>query len=106
MLPVFIEKAGTGGGLFRLLQSQGCTQAAELLSSPEVRDAAIAAERCATAWQELARHASATRPPGLKAAGVARAAAVLPDLEENLMSALQHASESLVKVVGDVRVRL
>lgn len=105
MLPVFIEKAGTGGGLFRLLQSQGCAQVAELLHFPEAGDAAAAADKCATAWQGLARDASGAEPLGPRAARVARAAAALPDLEENLTATLQHASESLRMAAGDVGMR-
>lgn len=95
VLPVFIEKAGSGGGLFRLLQSQGCVQVAEFLSSSEVRVAAAAAAKCAAAWHTLAREAVSDESLGAKAARVARVAAGLPMLEQDLVAALQHASESL-----------
>ena len=104
VLPVFVEKAGTGGGLFRLLQSQGCAQVARLLGSPEAGEAASAAAMCAAAWHALARAAVADEPLGVRAAQVARAAAALLDLEENLVAALQHASESL-NAVGAPGVR-
>ncbi|MGN6250732.1 MAG: BtrH N-terminal domain-containing protein [Marmoricola sp.] len=95
VLPVFIDKAGTGGGLFRLLQSQGCAQVAELLGSTEAAEAAAVAADCAAAWQALARAAVADESLNARAARVARAAATLPDHERNLVAALQHASESL-----------
>lgn len=95
VLPVFVDRAGTGGGLFRLLQSQGCAQIAELLSSTEAAQAAAVAAECAATWQTLARAAVADESLGARAARVARAAAALPDLEESLVAALQHASGSL-----------
>lgn len=104
VLPVFVEKAGTGGGLFRLLQSQGCAQVAQLLGSPEAGEAASTAAMCAAAWTALARAAVEDEPLGVKAARVARAAAALLDLEKNLVAALQHASESL-NAVGEPGVR-
>ncbi len=95
VLPVFVDKAGTGGGLFRLLQSQGCAQVAELLSSNEAAEAAAVAAESAAAWQTLARAAIADESLAARAARVARAAASLPDLERNLVAALQQASASL-----------
>lgn len=95
LLPVFIEKAGTGGGLFRRLQSQGCAQVAELLDSPQAGEAAAAAAKCATAWQTLAREAVSEESLGAKATRTARVAAALPTLEYDLVAALQQASESL-----------
>lgn len=95
VLPVFIDKAGTGGGLFRVLQSQGCMQVAEALGSTEAAEAGAAAAECARAWQAMARAAVADQTPGLRAAGVARVAETIPRLETNMVLALQHASVAL-----------
>ncbi|EON24185.1 hypothetical protein CF8_1836 [Nocardioides sp. CF8] len=95
VLPVFVDKAGTGGGLFRLLQSQGCAQVAELLGSPQPREAAAAAAKCAAAWQTLAREAVAEESLGVRAIRAARAAAELPTLEQDLSAALQRAADSM-----------
>lgn len=95
VLPVFIERAGTGGGLFRLLQSQGCAQVAELLGPPEAAEAAAAAAKCATAWQSLAREAVSDESLDVRADRAAQTAAELPTLEHDLVAALQQASESL-----------
>lgn len=95
VLPVFVDKAGTGGGLFRLLQSQGCAQVAELLGSPEAAEAAAAAAKCAVAWQTLAREAVAEESLDVRAIRAARAAAELPTLEQDLSAALQRAADSM-----------
>lgn len=94
-LPVFIEKAGTGGGLFRKLQARGCATLTQLLRSPKNAEAAVAVDMCALAWRAVARAAVADEPLPSRAAGAARAAARLPALEEIAAAALQSAADSL-----------
>lgn len=77
----FVEKAGTGGGLFRRLQSQFCVDVARLVGSPETAHAAESLLESADAWSALA---SAGRAEGTliqrwrKACAVAR---TLPAME-------------------------
>src|SRR3546814_18644097 len=51
-LGIFIEKAGTGGGLFRRLLADGCTEIARLTGDPATADLAAAADHCAQAWTD------------------------------------------------------
>ncbi|MEO2106913.1 MAG: BtrH N-terminal domain-containing protein [Actinomycetota bacterium] len=53
-LAVFIEKAGTGGGLFRRLQAEFCTDLADRLESAPFAEAGQAWETAARAWSSLA----------------------------------------------------
>ena len=95
-LGIFIEKAGTGGGLFRRLLADGCTEIARLTGDPATADLAVAADHCAQAWTETAR---AGTQRGLdvrtRAAAVAVSAARLPALELILAESLESASRSL-----------
>jgi hypothetical protein len=95
-LGIFIEKAGTGGGLFRRLLADGCTEIARLTGDPATADLAAAADHCAQAWTETAR---AGTQRGLdvrtRAAAVAVSAARLSELELILVESLESASRSL-----------
>lgn len=53
-LSVFIEKAGTGGGLFRRLQAEFCADVAGLLESEAFAEAGRAWEAAAEGWSALA----------------------------------------------------
>ncbi|WP_026303072.1 BtrH N-terminal domain-containing protein [Jongsikchunia kroppenstedtii] len=95
-LGAFIEKAGTGGGLFRYLLAKGCDEIARLTGDRATADLAIDAHRAAAAWTAVARVAV---QKGLTAttlhAEVVKAAAVLPKVEANLAASLHSAAESL-----------
>ncbi|ELB94759.1 MULTISPECIES: BtrH N-terminal domain-containing protein [unclassified Rhodococcus (in: high G+C Gram-positive bacteria)] len=95
-LSAFIEKAGTGGGLFRRLLADGCADVARLTGDLATADLAVAASRCAQAWTETAR-AGIQRDVDVRArvAGVAMAASRLPELELDLVESLEFASSSL-----------
>ena len=95
-LGAFIEKAGTGGGLFRTLQAQGCQTIADLLDDAATADAAAAARDASKAWSALADTATnadtSLRSRSLAAAEVA---SILPETEMRLVGALEKASRSL-----------
>lgn len=95
----FIEKAGTGGGLFRRLLADGCDYIAHATDDQATRTAAHAARQCADTWTALATKA-ANRPDGSRDAATrandaALIAAALPDLERQLAVELANAAESL-----------
>lgn len=95
-LSAFIEKAGTGGGLFRRLQAEGCREIARLLASPEAAAAAEAADGAAQLWTALAHAAvEPTRSPRECLASCASVAAGLPAAEERLAAALSRAGRAL-----------
>ncbi len=98
-LGAFIEKAGTGGGLFRTLQAQGCQNIAELLDDAATADAAAAARDASKAWSALAAVATnvgtSLRSRSLAAADVA---ATIPKAEIRLVEALEKASRSVSAV--------
>jgi hypothetical protein len=106
-LGAFIEKAGTGGGLFRTLQAQGCQTIADLLDDAATADAAVAARAASKAWSALAAAATSTdtslRSRSLAAADIA---AMLPEAEMRLVGALERASRSLGAVEADGDSRL
>ncbi|MBF6278389.1 MULTISPECIES: BtrH N-terminal domain-containing protein [Nocardia] len=95
-LGAFIEKAGTGGGLFRRLLAEGCAEVARLTGDLPSADLAEAASRCAQAWTETAR-AGVQRDVDVRARldAVALAASRLPQVEVELVAALELASSSL-----------
>lgn len=95
-LSAFIEKAGTGGGLFRRLLADGCADVARLTGDLATADLAAAASRCAQAWTDTAR-AGIQRDVAVRARaeGVALAASRLPKLELDLVESLESASSSL-----------
>ncbi|TDP31423.1 BtrH N-terminal domain-containing protein [Nocardia ignorata] len=98
-LSAFIEKAGTGGGLFRRLLADGCADVARLTGDSATAQLAVAASRCAQAWTATAR-AGIRRDVDIRVrlAGVASAASQLPELELDLVASLEAASSSLTAV--------
>lgn len=95
-LSAFVEKAGTGGGLFRRLLADGCEDVARLTGDGATADLAEAALRCAQAWTQTAR-AGVQRDVDTRARAeaVAEAASALPDLEAKVVESLEAAAESL-----------
>lgn len=95
-LGAFIEKAGTGGGLFRRLLAEGSADVARLTGDQATADLAEVARRCADAWTHTAR-ASVQRniDTRARAHAVALAAGELPALELALVDALEIAARSL-----------
>lgn len=95
-LSAFVEKAGTGGGLFRRLLAEGCGDVARLTGDAATADLAQVAGRCAEAWTQTAR-AGIQRDVETSARldAVVRGASLLPELELDLVEALEHAAGSL-----------
>ena len=96
-LSAFIEKAGTGGGLFRDLQARGCRRIAEELSFEPAFRAAEAAKTASELWTAVA-HAAYDRgaDPHRRASGAASVAAQLPTAERRLAEALREAGDLLL----------
>ena len=94
-LPVFVEKAGTGGGLFRRLQAGCCHDVATRTGSTASRAAGEAYDRCAQAWSALGHAANGDRPVTARLGGAVRAAAALPTLESEATDALAAAADDL-----------
>ncbi|OCB29469.1 PRTRC system protein E [Mycobacterium malmoense] len=93
----FIEKAGTGGGLFRTLQAAGCQRIADLLHSRAAGEAAKAAREASNAWTKVAT--TAKDPDAslrARAAAAAAAAARLPAIEARLSESLGAAGADLM----------
>lgn len=97
-LPVFVEKAGTGGGLVRRLQASCCHDVATRTGSSASRVAGDAYDRCARAWSELGAAAVSNVPVATRARDAAAAVRSLPTLEHAAAQALQLASEELRQV--------
>ncbi len=96
-LGAFIEKAGTGGGLFRRLLADGCTEIARLTGDSATAELASSADRCAQAWTDAARAAvQRDAPLRSRLTNVTTIVAGLPDLELRMVGALERAAGSLV----------
>ncbi|WP_289008533.1 BtrH N-terminal domain-containing protein [uncultured Thermomonospora sp.] len=89
-LRVFIEKAGTGGGLFRRLQAGFCHEVAERTGETSFQVAAEAYDACAETWSRLAAAATAPEPDREE---IAKIASDLPVLEERAARALAVAGQ-------------
>jgi hypothetical protein len=95
-LGAFVEKAGTGGGLFRLLLAKGSAEIAKQTGDAAVGRLAAASQNCAAAWSEVARAAvSKVDSVARRSAGAAAAAQSLPTAEMELVEALEAAAASL-----------
>lgn len=90
-LSAFVEKAGTGGGLFRRLLSSGAADIARLTGDARAREVAAAAHVCAEAWSLVASLARAEGSVRGRLEKAAVAAAALPSLERGLVIALEVA---------------
>ncbi|MBY0291537.1 MAG: BtrH N-terminal domain-containing protein [Mycobacteriaceae bacterium] len=96
-LSALIEKAGTGGGLFRRLQAEGCREVAAILDCDLAAAAADAARHAAHMWTEVAAAAyDSSAPVRRRAAATAEAATELPRAEEKLTEALRLAGDALL----------
>ncbi|KAB2352342.1 BtrH N-terminal domain-containing protein [Actinomadura rudentiformis] len=94
---ICVEKAGTGGGLFRRLQAGFCHDVAEITGDRAFREAGGAWAACAEAWSALAAAAGTASTAGTAQpdhAAVAKEAAALPALEEYATEKLATAARS------------
>lgn len=93
-----IEKAGTGGGLFRKLQADGCEAIASALGDDRVADAAAAARTAAQTWTAVAKEAyNPSNSLRARASSAAAVAAELPEVEARLVHALRSAASELTR---------
>ena len=94
-LTAFVEKAGTGGGLFRRLQAQFCFDVARLTESEELARAGRAILRCANEWSALAAAGRNGNPIRDRWGAVATVARTLPALEQAAVSRMAAAASAL-----------
>lgn len=94
-LTAFIEKAGTGGGLFRQLLAQGCSDIAHQIDDPSLPPLTDAVGRAATAWTALAAAAATGDDPHTRWRAAATAAQQLPELEAALVDRLAQSARAL-----------
>lgn len=93
-LGAFIEKAGTGGGLFRRLLASGAQEIARLTGDPGAGQVADAAHRCAETWSKVAAQARSQELSAReRASAAAQDASALPALERELIVALRRAGD-------------
>lgn len=96
LLAVFIEKAGTGGGLFRRLQAEFLDQLSQLTSDSAVAAAARIWWDLAEAWTLLAVKAKdSSRAPAVRQKSLGAIVEKLPDLERVALKSLIMAADSL-----------
>lgn len=95
-LHAFVEKAGTGGGLFRRLQAQFCADVARLTASTEVAQASTALLRSADTWSALAAAGRSDGSTFERWRRVNEVAATLPSHEEHAVSQMRIAAADLV----------
>ena len=100
-LHAFVEKAGTGGGLFRRLQAQFSFDVARLTGSTEVAKAGTALLRCADTWSALAAAGRSGGSPGERWRRANELAATLPAHEAHAVSQMRMAAVDLA--TGDER---
>ena len=95
-LGAFIEKAGTGGGLFRRLLADGSADVARLTGDPATSDLAEVASQSAQTWTTIARAAvQRSTDVAQRAEAVAATASGLPQAELRLVESLESAAASL-----------
>lgn len=92
---VFVEKAGTGGGLFRRLQADFLADLAGHLPDPSVHEARDVYRLLAARWSELAAAAVADRPAVQRLAAVCERASALPVLEAEGVRRLSAVADSM-----------
>ncbi|QBX56408.1 DUF4872 domain-containing protein [Nocardioides seonyuensis] len=94
-LHAFVEKAGTGGGLFRRLQAQFCTDVARLTGSAEMAKAGTALLRCADTWSALAAAGRSDAATFDRWRRVNELIATLPSDEDHAISQMRKAAGEL-----------
>lgn len=94
-LVVFVEKAGTGGGLFRRLQAGFCQELAERYACAAAAAAARAYTACADTWSRLGADAVADATLDFRLRLVAKLARSVRDLEAEAAALLLETSKAL-----------
>ena len=90
-IPVFVEKAGTGGGFFRRLEASFCRDVAKATGEQNFAAAADTCLQSADAWSALGKIARA-EPMDIQA--LSEAAHRLPALERAMQEALERAGQN------------
>lgn len=90
-IPVFVEKAGTGGGFFRRLQASFCRDVAQATGDVAFANAAEACQRSADAWSALGE---IVRAETSDIQALSESAQQLPALELAMQEALEQAGIS------------
>lgn len=94
-LVVFVEKAGTGGGLFRLLQAGFCHEVAQRTGCTVANDAAHAYRACADTWSRLGACATEDGALASRLRDVADLARSAHDLESRAAVLLLETAKAL-----------
>lgn len=94
-LRVFVEKAGTGGGLFRRLQWAFLADLAEQIPEPAVLAARGVYQRIAATWSEVAAAGLGDAPAPDRLTAVRRVAVALPALEHEGVQKLAAVAQRL-----------
>lgn len=96
-LPAFVEKAGTGGGLFRRLQAKFCFEAAQLTDCAEVARAGTALLHCADTWSAVAAAGRGDGSTLERWRRVRDLAATLPTHEDRAVAEMRRAAAELAR---------
>lgn len=94
-LHAFVEKAGTGGGLFRRLQAAFCFEMALRTDSAELSQAGTALLGCADTWSAIAAAGRGDGPTADRWRRVAELAASLPTHEQDALTQMRVAAAAL-----------
>lgn len=98
-LAVFVEKAGTGGGLFRRLQSEFLSDLARRTGLRSAERAAQAYEQLADQWRAVAAAATTTgTDPARRLAETTELACELPAMEEHGVRKLEALARAALAV--------
>lgn len=92
---MFIEKAGTGGSLFRRLQTQFFTDLNEIVDHPAVAAAREAWYQVECTWLRLAQFAGNSAPPRNRHKGLIWIVAGLPGDERAALTQTDRAASAL-----------
>lgn len=96
-LHAFVEKAGTGGGLFRRLQAKFCFEVAQLTDCAEVARAGTALLRCADTWSAMAAAGRGDGSTLERWRRVHDLAATLPTHENHAVAEMRLAAAELAR---------
>jgi hypothetical protein len=94
-LHAFVEKAGTGGGLFRRLQAAFCFDMAQRTGSAEPSQAGTALLRCADIWSDMAAAGRGDGPTAERWRRITDLASTLPTHEQHALTQMRVAATAL-----------
>lgn len=97
-LHAFVEKAGTGGGLFRRLQAAFCFEVARPTDCAEVATAGTSLLRCADTWSAVAAAGRSDGSTLERWRRVHELAATLPTREDQAVAEMRSAAAELARL--------